>query len=41
MEPLDFWPLSLGVLHLTAEAGVFGEIGGDSKCALDNSCLEK
>lgn len=41
MELLDFWPLSLEVLHLTVEAGVFGDIGGDSKCIFDNCCLEK
>lgn len=40
-ELLHFWSLTLGVLHLTAEAGVFGEIGGESKVALDNCCLEK
>lgn len=36
---LLFWSFSLGVLHLTAEPGVFGDIGGESKCAFDNCCL--
>lgn len=40
-ELLHFWPLSFGVLHLTAEAGVFGDIGGESNCAFNNCCLEK
>lgn len=40
-ELLHFWPFSMGVLHFTAEAGVFGEIGGESKVAFDNCCLEK
>lgn len=31
----------MGVLHLTTEAGVFGDIGGESKLAFDNCCLEK
>lgn len=41
MELLDFCPPSLGVLHLTAEVGVIGDIGGDSKLTFDNCCLEK
>lgn len=40
-ELLHLWPLSFGVLHLTAEAGVFGDIGGESNCAFNNCCLEK
>lgn len=40
-ELLHFWPLCLGVLHLTAEPGVDGDIGGVSNVALDSCCLKK
>lgn len=41
MELPDLWLFSLEVLHLIAEAGVFGDIGGDSKLAFNNCSLEK
>jgi hypothetical protein len=40
MEPFFLGPLvCLCVLHLTVEAGVVGDNGGESKLALDNFCL--
>lgn len=40
MEPSFLGPLvCLCVLHVTTEAGVFGDNGGESKLAFDNCCL--
>lgn len=38
--PLLLCSCCRGVLHLTAEPGVLGEIGGESKVAFDSCCLQ-
>lgn len=38
--PPPFCSCCLGVLHLTVEAGVLGEIGGESNVAFDSCCLQ-
>lgn len=40
-ELLHASPFSRGVLHLTADAGVFGEIGGDSNATFNSCCLQE